>query len=481
MSWFSKINQLPSSARILLILFGLELLSALAWRWSFFNPIILLIVAVLVFYFLRRRAIYALYLPLAELIWGAMGHNFSYGFFSLRLVLWLVVIVWFLWIWFKQKFTLKIIQDKKIWYWLIIFFIIVLADILLAFYHHFPARDILYDANAYFYLLYLPIWWQVYDPKYQADILRLIKILATWLAVKTLLVFYIFTQVGYEHLINFYKWLRDTRWGEITPLPQDFYRIFSQAQIYLILAWLLAWWQEINSSAKYKNLFYLILLSAALFVSLSRSYWLGAGVAFIFLLINIFFLNKKILSWRILRSIFLVIAGSFALVLILYNLPKYHAINIFGVRSLDSQEAGISSRQALLGPMLQAIGQAPVLGHGFGYSLTYYSSDPRIKNITNSNGLYTTYAFEWGWLDMLVKGGAILTLWLIVGLILIYSRAYAIIKQNLSNLVLLAMLSGLVLIHVFSPYLNHPLGLGIFMLIALLISQNQVNKTDLAI
>ncbi|MFA5126527.1 MAG: O-antigen ligase family protein [Patescibacteria group bacterium] len=477
MFWLSRINRLPSSIKIFLSLLALELLTVPAWHWPFLNIIILLLLVGLTFYLINRKAIYALYLPLIELVWGAMGHSFSYGFFNLRLVIWLVILLWFSINLLSRKFTLKIIKDRKIWYGLLIFFVIILADILLAFYYQRPLPNILYDANAYFYLLYLPIWWQVYDSRYKADIWRLLKITSAFLAVKTLMVFYVFSQGNYIQLIDFYKWLRDTRWGEITPLPDNFYRIFSQSQIYLILAWLLVWWQEINFPGRIKNIFYLVLFSAALLLSLSRSFWLGGAAAFVFLFINILLFNKKILTGRFWRVVVLVAIISFSLVLLLYNVPKYHTVNIFGFRSFSGQEPGISSRQALLSPMLKAISQAPVFGHGFGYSLTYYSSDPRIKNAANPSGITTTHAFEWGWLDMFIKGGIILVFGVLWWLILIYWRAYAIIKQNLDYLVCLAVLFGLVLIHVFSPYLNHPLGLGILMLITVIIGRGPSNQT----
>ena len=44
------------------------------------------------------------------------------------------------------------------------------------------------------------------------------------------------------------------------------------------------------------------------------------------------------------------------------------------------------------------------MGRGFGATVTYQTRDPRIL-ADNGSGEYTTYAFEWGWLDIWLKLG----------------------------------------------------------------------------
>ena len=114
--------------------------------------------------------------------------------------------------------------------------------------------------------------------------------------------------------------------------------------------------------------------------------------------------------------------------------------------------------------MLKSIKEEPLLGHGFGKEITYFTSDPRSK------GEYTTFSFEWGWLDQIVKVGIGLVWILIIWIIRIYYLAFQQLKDK--PVIVLSLMSGLtalVIIHIFSPYLNHPLGLGFLMLTTLII------------
>jgi len=60
--------------------------------------------------------------------------------------------------------------------------------------------------------------------------------------------------------------------------------------------------------------------------------------------------------------------------------------------------------QNQLRPLLDAIAQHPWLGSGFGRTVTYRSTDPRVL-ADHPAGAYTTTAFEWGYLDIALKIG----------------------------------------------------------------------------
>jgi len=119
----------------------------------------------------------------------------------------------------------------------------------------------------------------------------------------------------------------------------------------------------------------------------------------------------------------------------------------------------------------QEISQAPILGKGFGTTVVYQSSDPRFLE-QSADGLYETYAFEWAWLDLWLKLGilgVLIYLWFLIKLI----RDALSLKQIGVVLCLVA----LAMVNVFTPYLNHPLGLGALMLIATWLSgQKQIHK-----
>ena len=92
MSYFSKENQNNFFIKWLGIFIILELLSGLAWRFNNLNWIILLIIALLTIFFLFKKPIYALYIPLAEIFWGSLGHSFDYNVISTRLLIFVLEI-----------------------------------------------------------------------------------------------------------------------------------------------------------------------------------------------------------------------------------------------------------------------------------------------------------------------------------------------------------------------------------------------------
>lgn len=411
----------------------LEILSWLAFSWPQSSLYILIVLASATAVLVFKKPIFALYLPIGELAWGSLGHSISYNFLSFRLIIFLIILFIFL---IKNLLRLNKLKFNKIW--LIILFLVFLG-ILRA---DAGSSKVFLDANAYFYLLYLPIWQAVYDKKYLNNILIIILAAITIVAFKTLITFYIFSQFLQNIDNDFYRWIRDTRVGEITLFQHNFYRIFLQSQIYILFAWIYLVYFK-----KYRWL--AILFAAALFISLSRSFWVGWAIAGLILL----FFNFKKLAWPILFSLI----GGIVAVEILWNIPHFNNFNFFTARVIDTQESAASSRAAQLGPLFEAIKAEPVLGHGFGKELTYQSSDPRHP------GDYTTYAFEWGWLDMWLKGGVLLVGSFVAWLVML-------IKQVGKNAVFLAIIIALAVIHVFTPYLNHPLGLGPLMLLSVILN-----------
>ena len=209
------------------------------------------------------------------------------------------------------------------------------------------------------------------------------------------------------------------------------------------------------------------MISAALLISLSRSFWLGGAVALVFLFINLLILNKQKFWLHVLR-VLAIGCSAFLLVQIFYNVPHINTINVLQQRPTNIDEPAVNSRLQLWNPILQGIKQYPVTGHGFGKQITYYSQDPRI------NGSHSVYAFEWGWLDMWLKGGFIFVLSFLYWLYLLYKRSYGIIKHDIqTSLFVLSSITSLIVIHFFTPYLNHPLGFALLILVTILLIYEQ--------
>lgn len=135
----------------------------------------------------------------------------------------------------------------------------------------------------------------------------------------------------------------------------------------------------------------------------------------------------------------------------------------------NTRGLAVTSRWNLLTPLMAEIEKAPMLGSGFGTSITYVSDDPRIR-ASNPTGAYTTDRFEWGYHDIWLKMGIPgLLAFASLFFVLFRSMWRAIREKRDDRWIVIGMFSGVVALyvaHVFSPYLNHPIGLG-FLVFAL--------------
>jgi hypothetical protein len=125
-------------------------------------------------------------------------------------------------------------------------------------------------------------------------------------------------------------------------------------------------------------------------------------------------------------------------------------------------EEAASSRWNLLPPLWTAIKHNAIGGAGFGATVTYVSNDPRVRAL-NPTGLYTTSSFEWGYLDIWLKIGLVGMLvyaW-IIWKITIKALKYDVPSRLISSLGPIFGLLAVLSVHIGSPYLNHPLGLGL--------------------
>ena len=79
----------------------------------------------------------------------------------------------------------------------------------------------------------------------------------------------------------------------------------------------------------------------------------------------------------------------------------------------------------------------------------------------NPNGEIRTFAFEWGYLDLLLKlglAGFLAYLWFVAK---IFQKGFAVPQgDRLLAAGFLGGLTALAVLNVTTPYLNHPLGIG---------------------
>ena len=377
-------------------------------------------------------------------------------------------------------------------------------------------KAVLDDFNGYVYALYLlPLLSTRWTREARLELLQTLVGAALWISALSLGLLYVFTHLPNEALEATYKFIRDARIGEITLMEGGYWRVFIQSQIVLIptLLLLLAFdtemsmrnhsltskdclrsgtnfesprparpklWSEggfkISSPIAHHTrccyMFWLLAFAVSgLVISLSRSFWIGLIVAvpLLFALLVRSGLRRELFSrlpcWLFSGVIAFALLATAALTVFPVPSRVVDLRETFSSRTTETGDLAVSSRWNLLPVMLDAMREAPVIGSGFGRELAFVSDDPRVREIY-PDGKWRTYKFEWGWLDLWVKTGALGFLAFIL-LFLTYDR---LLRESLSQPMWLraglrASLVALAAIHIFSPYLNHPLGLGIFLFI----------------
>ncbi len=347
-------------------------------------------------------------------------------------------------------------------------------------------RHILREVDAYLIFGYFPLIWAVFREKESRS--RLINVFIAslvWLAAQTALVLFIFAHRLPESMRVLYLWIRDARLGEITLVAQDFYRIFFQSYVYVLAAIFI--FAVLLIHQRRKSYFWFFTLSVfLLLISFSRSFWFGgllAALLMIFTLRSARTRTDSNLESRSLVSGLYDLGKGILLALILifvlvnfplpFKGPPILLADLFRGRAFSLTDEAAVSRWNLLPVLWSEIKAAPILGAGLGKTITYQTTDPRFL-AEDPTGQRTTYAFEWGYLDLWLKLGLFGLAaygWLIIRLL---RRGWQSIKQksltdyqeSLINYGLWLGLAALLVTHFFSPYLNHPLGIGALVMMA---------------
>jgi len=444
----------------------------------------LIVFATLVASFWRLE--YGLLIILAELFIGSKGYLFSLDIdgsvVSIRIALFLIIMA----VWLAKKVKSEKLKVKSFSVpflgWFLTLFAALAAGLTQAVILRNDYSNIFFDFNAFLFFAYIFPLADVLREKATWERLGKVAIAAVSLVtIKIFIVFYVFAHGMWPYTPMVYKWIRDTGVGEITRMDQGFYRIFFQGQIYELLALII--FLAIVNSQRLRVKYHWLLgagLAAAVILSFSRSFWVGgsAGLFALFFLL-IFILKAKWRSVGIFAVyLFAIFLTGFILIFALMNIPprkgKPASLSSLVSERATTQEAAGQSRMELLKPLWKGILKHPIIGSGFGATITYNSKDPRILQ-NNPLGEYTTFSFEWGYLDLWYKmgilgplaylgliGSVLLALWRVIkeksAMVLVGINVQAI------SLGVFAALIALAAVHFFTPYLNHPLGIGFVIL-----------------
>lgn len=438
---------------------------------------------------------------LAELIIGSQGYLFSFvvsdTVISLRIALWIIVMaVWFskeLLTWFSNRESFKKYLDFPYKKQFIFLSIVLLLGIIIG---YFSSNDRIFyflEFKRWLYILLLiPM---ISSFKSKNDIKKMLAVFlgaAIVLSFKAITLIYIFSHSFYPLVYDVYTWMRVSLLGEITRWPSGFSRVFMQSQIFLLPAAVGSYLylylglkkvSEVRTKLLVAVSSVTILFTAIIIASLSRSFWVGivAGIcvtSFVYIYINRPKFSKIVTN---IFTTFTLLIISTVLIFSIVRFPWPNSSANFDASLLSERaikmEAGAASRWSLLPVMWSEIQGSPLWGYGLGKSLTFQTYDPRVLE-SSPSGEYTTYAFEWGWLDIWLKLGILgvaAYIWLLFSLG--RDSVLLIKKRQFEGSVLFCSVIIIFTVHFFTPYLNHPLGFGYLGL--LIVYMAYVKKMDL--
>lgn len=446
-----------------------------------------LAVAVVVVLILTVRSLpHGLFAAFAEIFVGGHGHLIDaevLGFsLSLRMAIFAGVMIGFGVLWIKRDVSVDWLP-AQILPWALLA-IAVAFGTLIGFLENDPlhAFD---DANGYLMIAYiLPLLAIEWNALTKRQLLQVLFGSALWLVVFTLGLSAAFNHLDGKTLSHVYTFVRDARLAEVTLQTADistseelfyWYRIFMQSHVFIVTALLLFYsaiamlWRDqrvpLFASVSFA------LLASVLVISMSRSLILGLFIASGVIFVSSWFHGAKPFKHAWMRTSLVIVlvaaAGGIAgLSALLPPKPDITQAAFYQTSGDIDRDLAISSRWQLLPEMMAEIYASPIIGSGFGEEVTFISDDPRVRAI-HADGAWTTYRFEWGFQDIWLKMGVLGLLAFGAYAAVMASVSWYTAKKHGNAWLTIGLASGVVMVyaaHVFTPFLNHPIGLAAMML-----------------
>ncbi len=367
--------------------------------------------------------------------------------------------------------------------------------------------NIFADSSGFLFFIYIIPLFDLFNTKEKIkDIFYILFGVFTSVFIQTMVILWMYAHEKIFYLNEIYRWITDFSIGEITRYEMtSFYRIFFQSYIYFtsvfvfgivyFLYYFLFKKREIRfrDFLKQNSVFigFLFLISIIFILCFSRSYWLASVLTVIFIACLLLILTIKekrkfsdyIKSLLFTGIVFLILlVTAFGSITLFITYPKSSSSDRTNMESIlrdrlsdPKNESAGSSRMNMLDPLFTKIKQHIFAGSGLGTTIIYKSADP--TNIKKTiDGMYETYALEWGYFDLFLKFGlfGFLVYMMLLGVILIdFVKLIVKDKENrMMNLGLLACFIYLLAINLTTPYLNRPVGITTI-LISLMWLQNQ--------
>jgi len=396
-----------------------------------------------------------------------------------------------------RKRSLALWKTSYFW-WIVILILVVGWGVLRGYLNGNAFEDIFLDLNAYLFLGLGFVFFEVI--KSWAQIKRVLEILMAAvfiLATKGLAYYLIFASDPDFFRLDMYRWERITEKGQLAHLGNNLYRILFLSDIYPLMAififgiiLLFVYLKKFGMPKPAKKVLWGLVAAASflMVISFFRSFF-AAGLATLILGVGLLIYKLKF-GWKkvgvAVLMLLLIMAMEVGLVVgISKALEAWVVDHQMMVQKdiLSEEDPGVYGRMALIGPLSEEFKGSPILGQGLGRRIEvnlYPGDDPR-------NG--STFAFEWGYFDMLVKFGSIGLIVILLFLLKVVWQGYRLVinkedrQRQAISLGLWLGLIALILTHMVSPYINHPLGLGYLLFVAAsfeVLAMKQKQALDLA-
>ena len=452
-----------------MMLFLSYYLASFATLWNpTLNSLLAIGLLCLFAYAIRKDIALGFILMLVNTILGSFGYEYVIAIggihISLRIALFALFIVSLV---LQKQFWNKLLLEIKktsIQLW-ILFYAALAGSVIHAFVRGNSISLIFGDANNYVFYTLIPLLLIYKNEIFKKGIALIQK---SWLAMTILsaLCVYIFSH-NFGKLNSFlYTWIRDARIGEVTrvSLDSEFHRVFFQTHsIALVFVAVAVYALIVHAKTLREYILQSLFLSLGFFIlllSFSRSLWLGlAGMGLFYV---VFLIKQQLVALDLKRLLYTILSTLGAVVisvlmlftLVLFPYPQGGAFSLDDIKNRASSlgDDAASSRWNLRAPLEELLTENYLFGSGFGTTVTYQSNDPRIKNANNPEGWVTTSSFEWGFHDMVSEYG-------ILGLFILALAMLYTLRELNAGAITYSVLCALIITHIFTPYLNHPLGI----------------------
>lgn len=401
--------------------------------------------------FCNEKSFYQIliYLFMFDLVLGGAGTYISYGSFSIRKVLFIVLVLMTCYQIVKQKRYKELFYNRTCQL-LFLFFISCMLATLIGITKN-PIGLVINKLLAYSFIFIFPYFMLNFENSELAiKVFKLFNRLVIILSLAIIIIFFslfIFQDKAYN-IIN--PILVDLNLGALAinaGIPRVFFKtaIFIPFTLNFELIKVISKEEELNLQVISK----ILVLGLSLLATMTMGIWATFIVCF---LVSLFFIKDKLCEWfKDKKSYFYLITFIIGGVFILYYLDIFTIIT----NRLNKNDFSVQVKQEQLYTMLELIAKRPLLGYGFG------------KVIEISIPGYERTAANWEimWLELLVTNGVIgfiIYLSPIIYNMKIISKLLKDICFKSRSLIISIFTSfiGLIVVNFSNPFLNNPIGIG---------------------